>query len=457
MRPTTKATPLTALLAAAALTVSFEAGAAKPRTVTFDAVFGAPRVAVDAGGLASASLDRTGAHLAPGAPSLPYRDVRLALPPDADLATATVSIAPIGVVTSDGPFDVAPAPPARARDTGAASWGPARDRIIDGRDTAIYGRDARYPASWGAVVGAAKEIRGFKSIAITLTPVRYRPLSGDLESATALRVVVSFATERRATRPRRGCSLGDPLAARLLDNFADAAPWYASACAIYPAPGDDGIAVITTDEIEEESLYLGDWVALRESQGHSVTVATDADFDVPTGDATEDTRADRIRKWLMDNREALGLGWVLLIGNPDPAEDAINGIPMKPCGRDYEGSENAAPTDFYYANLTDDFDGDGDGTYCEQADDISYVPDAYVGRLPCYSDGATAIDEMLARILAYEEESATGDLEWRRRVLLPDSIYWYKYEGCDTEQLRWDSATIAEWLIREELRPHGMV
>jgi len=186
-------------------------------------------------------------------------------------------------------------------------------------------------------------------------------------------------------------------------------------------------------------------------------VATDADFDVPTGDATEDGRADRIRKWLVDNWEALGLGWVLLVGNPTPGEGAVNGVPMKTCARDGEGSDNAAPTDFYYANLTDDFDADGDGIYCEEADDISYVPDVYVGRLPCYSDGAAAIDEMLARVLEYEEESATGDLEWRRRVLLPDSIYWYKYEGCDLAQLRWDSATIAEWLIREELRPRRMV
>jgi hypothetical protein len=94
--------------------------------------------------------------------------------------------------------------------------------------------------------------------------------------------------------------------------------------------------------------------------------------------------------------------------------------------------------------------------YAEADDDVDFIPDVYVGRLPVYSDGAAAVDEMLARIFAYEEESASGDLEWRRRVLLPDSIYWFKNQGHDSTARRWDSATIGEWLIREELGPRGM-
>jgi len=448
----------TIVLFAAFLLAAAGADAAETRTVAFEAAFGAPRISLDADRLASVRIDGAGARPTPGAPSLPYRHLRLALPPDADLGSVRVRVEPLGIETVDGSFDVAPAPPARARDTGTLHWGEAKDRIAGGRDTAIYGGDAVYPAAWGRALGAADEIRGFKSIEIAIAPVRWSPRSGILETARALRVVVSYAAERARTAPRRGCSLDDRLAARLFDNFAEAAVWYEAACTRYPAPGDNGVAVITTDEIEDESLYLGDWVELRESQGYTVTVATDAEFDVSTGDPTEDTRADRIRKWLQDNWAPLGLGWVLLVGNPDPADEALYGVPMKPCAASAEeGWIEIAPTDFYYANLTEDFDANGNGEYCEVDDDIAYVPDVYVGRLPCYSDGAGAIDEMLARILAYEEESATGDLEWRRRVLLPDSIYWYKYEGCSTLQPRWDGATIGEWLIREELAPRGMV
>lgn len=453
MRTTTPTMLFAILLFAAA-----DANAAKTRTVTFDAAFGAPRVSLDADGFASVRVDGAGARPTPGAPSLPHRHLRLVLPPDADLGSVRVRVEPFGVETREGPFDVAPAPPYRVHDTGAVRWGAAEDRIVGGRDAAIYGRDARHPAAWGEAKGAAAEVRGFKSIEIALSPARWSPRSMDLETAEALRVVVTYAAERAPTAPKRGCSIDDELAARLFDNFADAAAWYGEACTRYPAPGDDGIAVITTDDIEDESLLLGDWVALRESQGYTVTVATDADFDVSTGDPTEDTRADRIRKWLKDNWAPLGLGWAFLVGNPDPSDEAIYGVPMKPCAASAEeGWVEIAPTDFYYANLTGDFDADGDGEYCEVDDEVSFVPDIYVGRLPCYSDGASAIDEMLGRILAYEEESATGDLEWRRRALLPDSIYWYKYEGCSTLQPRWDGATIAEWLIREELEPRGMV
>jgi len=452
------------LLLATLLVATAEADAAKPRSVAFDAAFGAPRISADADGLASARLDRTDAQAAPGAPALPRRSVRLALPPDADLGSVRVTVEPVGIETYAGPFDMAPAPPFRARDTGAAHWGPARDRIADGRDTAIYGRDALYPASWGEIVGKAREIRGFKSVAISLAPVRYRPLSGDLVAADRLRVTVSYAPVRGRAIPSRGCRVDDPLAARLLDNFAEAQGWYAERCAAYPPPGDDGIAVITTEEIAGASALLEEWIALRETQGYTVTVASDDatsmyNFDLPTGDATEDTRADRIRKWLKDNWVSLGLGWVFLIGNPDPAENVEYSIPMKPCAPfDWgDGWVETPPTDFYYANLTEDFDANGNGVCAEADDYVDFVPDVYVGRLPVYSDGAATVDEILDKILAYEEESVSGDLEWRRRVLLPDSIYWFKNQGHDTTARRWDGATIGEWLIREELRPRGMV
>jgi hypothetical protein len=292
MRNLTKTTLCTALLAAA-LAVPFAAGAAKPRTVIFDAAFGAPRIQEDTDGLASVRLRGTASLPAPGAPALPVRTVRLALPPDADLTTVRVSVEPIAIDAMQGPFDVAPAPPVRAHDTALATWGSAKNRIVDGRDTAIYSRDALFPTAFGGIQGAAREIRGFKSVAVALTPVRYRPLSGDLVAAESLRVTVSYAPLRGKSFPLRGCRLDDALAARLLDNFAEAKPWYEGACAMYPAPGDDGVAVITTDDIEEESLNLGDWITLREGQGYSVTVATDDDFDVTTGDATEDARADR--------------------------------------------------------------------------------------------------------------------------------------------------------------------
>jgi hypothetical protein len=451
----TKNTTLSTALLAAALLAAFEAGAQEPRTVTFDAAFAAARVDVDAAGLASVRLDRSGPLPAPGAPALPYRPIRLALPPDADLATVTVTAVPLGIEAIPGRFDVAPAPAARRLDDGRAYWGAAARRIVAGRDQAIYGADAPYPASFGAAIGAAGSVRGFKSIAVALYPVRYRPRSGDLVAAEALRVVVTYATERAAARP--GCRIDDPLAARLIDNFADAVAWYAPVCAPYPMPGDEGVAVITTAEIEAESELLGAWVALRESQGYAVTVATDDPmspdgYDVTTGDPTEDTRADRIRKWLMDNREALDLGWVLLIGNPDPSGTGASPIPMKLCAQ-YDGE--AAPTDFYYANLTDDFDSDGNGTYCDDTDDIDFIPDVYVGRLPVYSGGAAVVDEMLERVLAYEAESVSGDLEWRRRMLLPNSIYFYTNQDGGGNP-RWDGATVGEWFIREELRPRGL-
>jgi hypothetical protein len=418
---------LAALLSCAAAYAVPARASGKAGAVALDVDFAAPSLAPDADGLTAVRVAGTDALRTPGAPALPSRTVRIQLPPDAELATVRIEVTAAGVSELPGTFDVRPGPPARMLDTGAAIWGDVAPRVSQGRDTAIYGTDALFPAAWGAAIDAPKRLRGVDGIAVELHPVRYRPATGRLVAAQRLHVAVRF---------ERGALRGETRAA-----------------------GDSGIAVITTQEIADESALLGDWKALREAQDHPVTIATEADWDVTTGDATEDGRADRIRKWLKDNLEALGLGWVLLIGNPDPSEDVVYSVPMKLCGQytDDTGATEIAPTDFYYSDLTSDFDQNGNGTYCEIQDHVAFAPDIYVGRLPLYSDGPAAADEMLARILAYEEESATGDLEWRRRMMLPDSIYFYEKEGGDINVTRWDGATIGEWFIRDELRPRGMV
>lgn len=451
-----------ALVAAVPLARGARADAPAPGRVTFEATFAAPAVSEGADGLATVRLDGAEAVRLPGAPQLPARTVRLALPPDADLGSVRVTVTAERAAPIAGAFDVGPAPAARVLGSGRAVWGGAADRVVEGRDPSIYGTDAPYPASWGEAVGPGRELRGYKTIAVALHPVRYGPRSGRLVAAPTLRVEIRFRTEPARAAAPRSCRPDDALVAGLVDNFGEAAPWYASVCA---AAGDDGVAVITTDELadaaEGSGAMLAAWKAMREAQGRTVTIATESDWDLTTGDPAEDGRADRIRKWLRDNLVPLELGWVMLVGNPDPGEGVIHSVPMKLCGFYTEGSgeeavTTVAPTDFYYADLTSDFDQDGDGVYCEEADNVAFTPDVYVGRLPVYSDGPAAVDEMLARILAYEEESAAGDLAWRRRMMLPDSIYFYENQYGDTSYTRWDGATIGEWFIRTELRPRGM-
>jgi len=94
--------------------------------------------------------------------------------------------------------------------------------------------------------------------------------------------------------------------------------------------------------------------------------------------------------------------FVLLVGSMDT-------MPMRVAYPDpYDHSPaSAVPTDFYYEELTSNWDADGDGFLGEYGDDMSketedYRPELYVGRIPWDDD--SQVRAILETILVYEQE-----------------------------------------------------
>ena len=75
------------------------------------------------------------------------------------------------------------------------------------------------------------------------------------------------------------------------------------------------------------------------------------------------------------------------------------------------------PTDYYYCDLTGDWDRDGDGAYGEpDPTGIDRYWEVLVGRIPYY--GSTEdVDTLLDKIIEYENTEA-ADASWRENVLL---------------------------------------
>jgi len=114
---------------------------------------------------------------------------------------------------------------------------------------------------------------------------------------------------------------------------------------------------------------------------------------------------DKIRNFLIDKYIPWGIHYFLIGGNVDM-------IPMKMC---YPDSEHMfdTPTDYYYAELTDDWDSDGDGFYGEYSQDsIGFVPEVIVGRFP-YNDVDT-LGMICQKTVNFERD--TGN--WKKRALL---------------------------------------
>jgi len=158
------------------------------------------------------------------------------------------------------------------------------------------------------------------------------------------------------------------------------------------------------------------------------------------GEAGDDN-ATRIRKMIKSYYEEENIQWVLLAG------DAQNGIiPIRKVynpdvkiwgdGRTDIGSdEYYKPTDFYYADLTGTWDSDGDGKWGEAPqdnhmglDEISWIPEVYVGRLP--ANNATELEIMVNKTLKYETDPDIGD--WMNRMLLAGGVSSYSVYGDDS-------------------------
>ncbi len=212
--------------------------------------------------------------------------------------------------------------------------------------------------------------------------------------------------------------------------------------------------IITTNEIEGNSTKLADFVTHKSNLGFSVEVITEAEY---TSGVTCDERANNIRAWLVINypSDKKNIEYVLLIGNPHPTTfDSNTSIPMKMCWpRNAQTSYKESPTDFFFADLTGNWNIDGDDYYGEfgsasapqgwqdfAAGGVDRAPEVYVGRIPYYGTIAD-LDSILQKIIDYPK--ANGN--WYKSALLPMSF----------SDVSTDGAYLGEDIINYILTPNS--
>ncbi len=202
---------------------------------------------------------------------------------------------------------------------------------------------------------------------------------------------------------------------------------------VYASP--IGYAIVTTNKILKNSKELHVYIDFLKYQGYNVYVVTEDEY----GYATGQQRAVNIRNWLKNNYIAKNIYYVLLIGNPDPdnpasSTDSYGDIPMMMVWPKVGGSSyydaNKTPTDYFYADLTGNWDLDGDGYYGEWSDDtgpggVDYTADVYVGRIPVYNNDYTTLDNILSHIMHRSS--------LKKSILMPMAITNYYNEDHSNE------------------------
>lgn len=314
------------------------------------------------------------------------------------------------------------------------------------------------------------QMRKWRFARLEFSPFYYDTSSSELTVVRQLTVRIDYTTNLSLSAQDTALIADDVMddeASELLVNYDTAQGWYRG-MGTQDAPGAvHDYVIITTNAIEASSSNLANFVTHKESRGHSVLVVTEDEYGGMPGQAPNGT-AEKIREWLKDNYVSYAIEYVLLIGDPDPDDpssgsDSVGDVPMKMCWPNRNPTHPnyapypESPTDAFYADLTGNWDLDGDGYFGEWSDyqgtgGVDFANEVYVGRIPVYGGAYTTLDNILQKIMNYENEPAPAN--WRRSALLPMSFSDENTDGAYlAEQMKsvyLNSAGYSSWTMYQQ-------
>lgn len=365
----------------------------------------------------------------PGEPELPYRTVSILLPPDAELGSVEAYLDYPDTEQLDGTWEVSPAPPLIREDDEPVLIWPGDKDIVDGKDTAIYGKDVLFPKSQTGELRTG-QIDVWRLVHIPVCLVRYNPLTGRLVRLNSATLLVNFISNPALWSDKDAAmaalkSTGETQVKPLVVNYNIIAPKYAPPLgSALGAPLKKAYLIITTQAIKTSSpASLQRFIADKKKQNFEVHMYDETEWGY-TG-ISGDNAAEAIRLWLIEKNKTMDVKYTLLIGNPDPD---TGDVPMKKLWAGIDGwnppnnPDEYYPSDYYYADLTGNWDYDNDNHYGEPDDfnnkggiDLNY--EIAIGRIPHYpADSSGVLDKILNKIVDYR---ISKDTAWRKYALLP--------------------------------------
>ena len=340
----------------------------------------------------------------PGQPELPFYTRTFLVPPNADLSTVSVTIGDVAEELLPGEYTVGAALPPCSQ--GTFFW-PENRNIVNGKDIDIYNRNQFFPQQYAGnmTVGLMRE---FRLVEVTVTPFKYNPVTKSLKRIIGGKLKIQYKTVPGPSAVT--ANISQNVRDRIKDlvvNFDEFSAWY-NCARLQKRDRAQTYYIITTSSVKSASQSLQAFIDSKKARGFNVTVVTESEW----GGGTGNTAADNLREWIQGNYQSLAIDYALIIGNPHPES---GDMAMKICG-----GKNI-PTDFYFGELSGNWDLNGNGTYGEDDDvgpgGVDKYAEVHTGRIPVYDNDITALDKILAKICTYEKMPATC-LSWRTKALL---------------------------------------
>ncbi|HUU44549.1 MAG TPA: C25 family cysteine peptidase [Acidobacteriota bacterium] len=287
-------------------------------------------------------------------------------------------------------------------------------------DQGIYSADRWFPEA-PVRIETSGRLGGSSIASLSWCPLRYNPVRGEL--IVIHRAVLTAAPRGAEPVPAPATDtvpVDDVLAAATEALLQDAHPGGLRSPAVGLSPDwvwpDDpplGVSyvVVTASRFSATMRPLVEWKARRGIAAGLATVeAIIAAY--PGVDAAAAVRA------YLQAAYGQGLQWVVLAGDETvlPVRYAYAGFESDP-----GGLENQQICDLYFADLSGNWDADGDGIYGEFiGDNADLYGELYVGRLP-FSTADEAVN-IIDKIIAYEAGPASADYLTRTVSVAADQM-----------------------------------
>ena len=342
---------------------------------------------------------------APAKPQLPVKQLTFLLPPNADFSTIKVELINKKDIIKEGSFNIEPAPLERSDNE---IFIPKNAKIVENKDINIYQKNSFYPKDYIGEFSAGF-YRDYKILRINIYLSKYNPITNKIKYFTDGELSIKYSCSEKNRRKSKG-----PIPnrvtnniKRMVENFDSISPTYRS----YPLKRADASAkyvIITTPAISAAvEPELTEFINSKEARGFSVELVTN------WGGGSGQVAAENLRNWLLDNYETKAIEYLLIIGDPTPSS---GDIAMKIT---YPYKET--PTDLYFADLSSNYDKNGNGKCGEEADlgtgGIDHTSEVIVGRIPVYNSNYTDLKSILKKTVKYEQETSK-ESAWRKKMLL---------------------------------------
>ena len=208
----------------------------------------------------------------PGCPSLPVKNLLLALPPQATLISVELQIG--GTVQLPGVYQILPAPIPIPYTNSDMGQNPT-EKNLD-----CYNSNNAYPSDPLTIQGRGS-LRQYQYVSISICPFIYYPLSGELFYSTNAEITLHYIPDNPPEDQQlTGESNADLLAKTMFMNYDQIKQYYHPIESVPQIMSDDvEYVIITTDDLVD-AVTQSNFIVWKNALGYNFKIVTTTDPDI---------------------------------------------------------------------------------------------------------------------------------------------------------------------------------